>query len=502
MVLGNLIQLKAVGDEDKYLYGNPQMTYFKSVYKRPSNFAINYSKVPFIGNVNADFGREIKFNIPFKGDLLGAIYFKFKFKDLIRTVPFTTSNTDLSNASNTTEIIPETTMDAQFTSYVNGIGYNCIEHIRLYINGNLIQTMDSKLIYLLNEVNNNYTKKKSFYKMTRHKDEGFSIGNNNQKDVSCILFVPFFFSNSSEMALPLCALTHSDIQVVVKFKPLEQCIIQSFNVDGDTLVGPNGYHLAHVGNNNLTIVIDPVQYLSENPSYSYEDNRGTIPAQYEQYNEDIIGGIENFEVFMENIYLDDNEKQMFLNRELTYLIDLYHIGNTQRITNPNNRSTYTIDLEAKNPTKYIMWYLQREDVFKVNYYDNHGYDFPIKYSTSHYHTDDNKHIMKNATIVLNNSDINDNIDSIFLSDVEMYQKFGNSTEEIIYLFSFALHPRKPEPSGTVNLSRILYKSIKFTIKDEADITNDNTTSNLLFNYYTCYNNILVIKDGLAGLMYQ
>ena len=224
--------------------------------------------------------------------------------------------------------------------------------------------------------------------------------------------------------------------------------------------------------------------------------------QYEQYTEDIIGGIENFEVFMENIYLDDNEKQMFLNRELTYLIDLYHIGNTQRITNPNNRSTYTIDLEAKNPTKYIMWYLQREDVFKVNYYDNHGYDFPIKYSTSHYHTDDNKHIMKNATIVLNNSDINDNIDAIFLSDVEMYQKFGNSTEEIIYLFSFALHPRKPEPSGTVNLSRILYKSIKFTIKDEADITNDNTTSNILFNYYTCYNNILVIKDGLAGLMYQ
>ena len=193
MVLGNLIQLKAVGDEDKYLYGNPQMTYFKSVYKRPSNFAINYSKVPFVGNVNADFGREIKFNIPFKGDLLGAIYFKFKFKDLIRTVSFTTSNTDLSNASNTTEIIPETTMDAQFTSYVNGIGYNCIEHIRLYMNGNLIQTMDSKLIYLLNEVNNNYTKKKSFYKMTRHKDEGFSIGNNNQKDVSCILFVPFFF---------------------------------------------------------------------------------------------------------------------------------------------------------------------------------------------------------------------------------------------------------------------------------------------------------------------
>ena len=65
MVLGNLIQLNSVGHEDRYLYGNPQMTYFKSVYKRASNFAVNYSKVPFIGNVNVGFGKEIKFNIPF-----------------------------------------------------------------------------------------------------------------------------------------------------------------------------------------------------------------------------------------------------------------------------------------------------------------------------------------------------------------------------------------------------------------------------------------------------
>mgnify|MGYP001302267698 CR=1 FL=1 len=46
MVHGNLIQLKAKGDEDQYIYGNPNMTYFKSVFKRSSNFAINYSKIP------------------------------------------------------------------------------------------------------------------------------------------------------------------------------------------------------------------------------------------------------------------------------------------------------------------------------------------------------------------------------------------------------------------------------------------------------------------------
>ena len=41
------------------------------LYNRSSNFAINYSKVPFIGSTGIDFGKEVKFNVPFKADLLG-----------------------------------------------------------------------------------------------------------------------------------------------------------------------------------------------------------------------------------------------------------------------------------------------------------------------------------------------------------------------------------------------------------------------------------------------
>ena len=54
---------------------------------------------------------------------------------------------------------------------------------------------------------------------------------------------------------------------------------------------------------------------------------------------------------------------MFLNRELTYLIELFHIGNTNKLTNPSQDITYSMELESKNPTKYIAWFLQREDVF-------------------------------------------------------------------------------------------------------------------------------------------
>ena len=92
-----------------------------------------------------------------------------------------------------------------------------------------------------------------------------------------------------------------------------------------------------------------------------------------------------------------------------------------------------------------------------------------------------------------------------LPDINRIIKFRNTpigyVESMDYL-SFALNPRKDEPTGTINFSRILYKSLKLTLVDEKYYTNNNFKPNILFNYYSSYYNILSIKDGLGGLMYQ
>lgn len=521
MVLGNLIQLNSIGNEDRFLYGNPQTTHFKSVYKRASNFAINYSKVPFVGNIGADFGKEVTFNIPFKADLLGTIYFKLEFEDIKRGTPYVAADTVGGRPTDAAaeisfepddgtpdpyipEYIPRhdpsllgDTTEPLYTSYVNGIGYNCIEYIKLYINGNLIQTLDSKLIYLLNEVSNDYTKKQTFYNMNNFETNDFEITPIPlRKNVHSTLVVPFFFSKHESVALPLCALNHSDIQIVVKFKEFNKCIIQEYNYSGTKSYGIDGD-----GNSPSAKVI----------------------GQYKQFTEDVTGSIKSFEVYSENFYLDDSEKKMFLNRELTYLIELNHIGNQQIIKNPTKDVIYTMDLECKNPTKYILWYLQREDVYNANYYDNTTTQFPLKHFGT-YDTTNNDHLLENAIISLNNNDITDSLDATFLSDVQLHQKFNTSTEGIIYAFSFALYPRNIEPSGTINFSRILHKSLKLSLVDPtlfknklgSNVTDTGSpsplpsaylgaavdTPNIIFNYYTSYYNILVIKDGLGGLMYQ
>ena len=50
---GGLMQLVAYGAQDIYLTGNPQITFFKVVYRRHTNFAMESIQQSFNGTVGA-----------------------------------------------------------------------------------------------------------------------------------------------------------------------------------------------------------------------------------------------------------------------------------------------------------------------------------------------------------------------------------------------------------------------------------------------------------------
>ena len=68
---GGLLQLVAYGAQDVYLTGNPQITFFKTVYRRHTNFSIESIKQTFNGT--ADFGNEVSPTIQRNADLIGKI---------------------------------------------------------------------------------------------------------------------------------------------------------------------------------------------------------------------------------------------------------------------------------------------------------------------------------------------------------------------------------------------------------------------------------------------
>jgi hypothetical protein len=66
------MQLVAYGAQDIYLTGNPQITFFKVVYRRHTNFAMEAIEQVFTGNV--ELGKKTSCTIARNGDLVGRMY--------------------------------------------------------------------------------------------------------------------------------------------------------------------------------------------------------------------------------------------------------------------------------------------------------------------------------------------------------------------------------------------------------------------------------------------
>merc|ERR1711935_185113 len=119
IMVGALLELAAKGGQDVYFICNPQISFFKKVYKRHTNFSIDYDKIM----IDIDFGKTTKFAIPRKGDLVKNMYLHF----------------DLPNLS-----------DDDTINYINFIG------------GTKVDKQLGEWLYIWNELKNNDTKKKHF----------------------------------------------------------------------------------------------------------------------------------------------------------------------------------------------------------------------------------------------------------------------------------------------------------------------------------------------------
>ena len=462
---GSLLLIGTNGPEDKFLYGNPKKTYFKNVFVKARNFALEYAKIPE-ANSNIDFGRTFKVSVPHSGDLLAGIYLDFTLSDLVRSGTY-----DLGPTPLTPTTLP------QFSSYVNGIGYNILKEVKLYIGGNHIQTLSGELIYIINELHSGHNKSETFKHLAKFGAPPlFIIKTSNTSSVSCQLQLPFFFSKDPGQYLPLCALTNSKIELEITLRSFEECVVQSFSSGG-------GKGL---------------------------DGTGSVLDIGVLYNEKLKPGtIDSFDIITQKLFLDPEDQKLFrICPKLDYMIELYHIGDEEKILNPSQDNTYSFDLQSRHPTKYVVWVLQRKDIYDAHMYDNYTHDFTFQESekdNDRYKYDTNSHLLTEVDILLDNIKVINGINPIFISKTQMYEKFsGPAGLQPIYIYNFSLEPDSNQPTGTINMSSFSKKTFQIKLCDENNYTSsvDDVKSDILFRHYTCYFNILVISDGMAGLMYN
>ena len=179
---GGLLQLVAYGAQDVYLTGNPQITFFKVVYRRHTNFAIEAIQQTFNGN--PAYGNRVTCQISRNGDLIHRMYLTL----------------DMSN--NTKKLCPY-------------FGLRLINYVEIEIGGQRIDKHYSHWMYIWNELSLPVSKRNGYNDMVGAK--GGVLGG--------MLYIPleFWFCRNVGLALPLIALQYHEVKVNLNFETADNC---------------------------------------------------------------------------------------------------------------------------------------------------------------------------------------------------------------------------------------------------------------------------------------
>jgi hypothetical protein len=189
---GGLLQLVAYGAQDVYLTGNPQITFFKVVYRRHTNFAIEAIQQTFNGNVG--YGNTVTCQISRNGDLINRMYLQVD--------------------------VPKKKSTATTDSYVNYLGLRLIKSVVVEIGGQQIDKHYSDWLYIWNELSLPAGKRYAYDTMVGADKDIVS-------NKATTLYIPFefWFCRNVGLALPLIALQYHEVKVKIEFESKDNCLV-------------------------------------------------------------------------------------------------------------------------------------------------------------------------------------------------------------------------------------------------------------------------------------
>ena len=193
---GGLMQLVAIGAQDVHLTGNPQISYFKFMYHRYTNFAIESIEQSFNGDL--DFGTITTANISRKGDLVKNMYLEIELPELNDT-------------------------STEWRGYMNSVGYGIINYIELDIGGTIIDKQYSQWMDIYNELTDQLNDE-----LVNRYNTVLSLKQNfYQKKI----WIPlkFWFNKNPGLALPLIALQYHEVKINVSLRELKDIVKSDSN---------------------------------------------------------------------------------------------------------------------------------------------------------------------------------------------------------------------------------------------------------------------------------
>jgi hypothetical protein len=207
---GGLVQLAAYGSQDVYLTTNPQITFFKAVYQRSTNFAIESIQQLVDGNIN--FGGNITVVIARNGDLLG---------DMVIQV-------NLPNPIN--YIVNPTNYD--YIGWIQSIGNYLIKYVSIEIGAQQIDEQYGQWLDIWSQLNLSESQLAGYGQMVgRNFNSPAWKPYNASTEPGSRLFIPlqFWFCRNPGLAIPIIALQYHEIRLKITFEKFQNLIVAVSN---------------------------------------------------------------------------------------------------------------------------------------------------------------------------------------------------------------------------------------------------------------------------------
>ena len=536
---GGLMQLVSYGAQDIYISGNPQITFWKVLYKRHTNFAMEAIEVTFNGQ--ADFGRRVTAVISRNADLMYRTYIQVTLPQIA-----------LSDA------------ETRFR-WLNYVGHRLIKQVEIEIGGSRIDRQYGDWMQIWTQLTQPLGTQQSFDDMVGNSadlvllKDGAGVALDatcaaSEATNSCLsragtplktLYIPlqFWYCRNPGLAIPLIALQYHEVRINVEFEQNYNCCYADRNA------GPGAVPVqTSISLGNGVTSISQLQLVAAS-------------------------------LYVDYVYLDTEERRRFAQQSHEYLIDQLQFTGDETVTASSNK----IQMNFNHPVKELIWVVQRDSFVDCNspptpwisealgqqpfnYSDdwstegivtavlgrgalatsagavptyNAGGVYGAPYlpgvgassgaglttGSSIYQNDGNgddqffegttnyllakvilasnvkcegKNPVEVAKMQLNGQDRFSEREGRYFDKVQPWQHHTRTPSVGINVYSFALKPEEHQPSGTCNFSRIDKATLNLTLS--VNTVRDQRTAKV--RIYAVNYNVLRVMSGMGGLAYS
>jgi hypothetical protein len=529
---GGLMQLVSYGAQDIYISGNPQITFWKILYKRHTNFAVESIEVTFNGQ--ADFNKRVVAVINRNADLMYKTYVQVVLPQI-----------DLTPGSSGT--FNQTSAQQGFR-WLNYIGHRLLKQVEIEIGGQRIDRQYGDWMQIWTQLSTEAGNVAALDALIGNTHDLVLLKRGNglpldatcsssETTISCVprrgtpaktLYIPlqFWFCRNPGLAIPLIALQYHEVRINVDFETWQNCQYAEASVGGPF----------------------------------------AAPAQ----------SLAAASLYVDYVYLDTEERRRFAQQSHEYLIEQVQFTGAESITSSSNK----IQLNFNHPVKELQWVVQRDsfvDCSNPSWIASVGGPQPFNYSDD-FSTEglimsllsqpafggpnagmtqvsasgtvgvatqvlgqgpsvglysqfigadsvdqsgalefesgvnyllakvildsgvrcEGKNPVEVAKVQLNGQDRFTEREGSYFDRVQPFQHHTRTPSQGINVYSFALRPEEHQPSGTCNFSRIDKATLQLTVSLNT-VTGARTAQ---VRVYALNYNVLRVMSGMGGLAYS